>query len=90
MKGPREEDERVEAERKRARRLTVMVDLVTSTLGQDPDMSFDEARALVEKTERAVLRMFPGTESTFHLVLRPRFDRILRERWGRGLDEVQH
>ena len=82
--------ELVEAERRKSRRLTLMVDLVTSTLYQDPGLSLEEARALVQKTETAALRLFPGSEATFHLILRPRFDRILRERWGRGLDEVCH
>ncbi len=82
--------EEVEEERKRARQLRILVDLVTSTLYQDRDLDLRQARRLVMKTEEAVLRLFPGKQFTYQLLLLPRFERILRERWGRGLEEQIH
>ena len=80
----------LEEERKRTRKLRVLVDLVTSTLYQDRDLNLRQARQLVRKTEEAVLRLFPGKECTYQIVLLPRFERILRERWGRGLEDQIH
>lgn len=80
----------IEDERKKMRRLRLIVDLTTGVLYQDPDLTLPEARELVSGLRRAALRMFPGKERTFEIVLRPRFDRILRERWGSGLDSRTH
>ena len=77
-------------EARRVRRLRIMVDLVVGVLHQDRRLTLPEARDLVRSTERAILRLFPGKQFTYDLVLRSRFDRILRERWGKGLDEVVH
>ncbi len=76
----------IEEEERRARRMRFMVDLTTSALYQDARMTLDEARELVRQTRRAVLRLFPGKEHTFDLLLLPRFERILYERWGQGMD----
>ncbi len=88
-----DDDERarlIEEERRRARRMRFLVDLTTSTLYQDSRMTLEEARHLVRQTRRAVLRLFPGKEFTFELLLRPRFERILYERWGKGMDGTVH
>lgn len=68
-------------ERKKLRRLTFLVDLTTSILYQDPDLTLSQAIHLVQNTERVILRMFPDKQSTYDLILRPRFERILNERW---------
>ena len=57
------------------------MDLTTSVLYQDSNLSLSEACQLVRLTERAILQMFPDKQSTFDLLLRPRFDRIIRQRW---------
>lgn len=77
---------RVEEERKKIRRLRFLVDLTTNVLYQDATLSLQEARQLIGNTEKAVLRLFPGKERTFEIVLLSRFERILYERWGVGLD----
>jgi hypothetical protein len=81
-----EERERlIKEEEVKVRRLRFLVDLTISVLCQDQAMTIDEARAMVRNTEKAILTMFPGKQETFDIVLLPRFERILRERWGAGL-----
>lgn len=86
-----EEQERlIEEEKKKMRRLRFLVDLTTGVLYQDSSLSLKESRQMVENLRKAVLRMFPGKEKTFDLVLLPRFERILKERWGQGFDPTVH
>jgi hypothetical protein len=40
-----------------------------------------EAERVVENLKRTAAHLFPGREDTFELVLRPRFARLIRERW---------
>lgn len=75
----------IEEEKEKVRRLRFLVDLTTNVLFQDSTLTLPEARALVRNTEKAILKMFPDKQFTFDLVLLPRFERILRERWGVGL-----
>jgi hypothetical protein len=87
----REERERlIQEENKKIRRLRFLVDLTTSVLYQDSELTLDEARTMVRNTEKAILNMFPDKQQTFDLLLLPRFDRILRERWGAGVESVVH
>jgi len=87
----KEERERlIQEEEKNIRRLRFLVDLTTNVLYQDSSLTLDEARAMVRNTEKAILAMFPDKQQTFDIVLLPRFERILHERWGTGLDSVVH
>ncbi|MGH9340731.1 MAG: hypothetical protein ACRD1R_14340 [Acidobacteriota bacterium] len=86
-----EERERlIREEEKKSRRVRFLVDLTTSVLYQDSSLSLDEARQMVRNTEKAILKMFPGKQQTFDMLLLPRFERILHERWGEGLDYTIH
>lgn len=53
---------------------------------QTMSMTRLDAEALVEQTRRHVLALFPEKEAVFDLVLRPRFERLFRDRvlaeWG--------
>lgn len=73
--------EAVEEERRRLRRMRLLVDMTCSLLYQLDQPELD-ARRLVESTRRHVLELFPGKEKTFDLIYRPRFERILKERFG--------
>jgi hypothetical protein len=70
-------------ERRRARRLRVLVDCTMDLLMHEP-MTRVQAEALVETTRAAVLDLFPGSESTYNLLLAPRFARVIGERCGRS------
>lgn len=76
----------IEEEQTKIRRLRFLVDLTTSVLYQDEKMTIQEARVIVRNTEKAILAMFPDKQQTFDIVLLPRFERILQERWGAGLN----
>ena len=75
-------EELIQEEKEKTRRLRVLVDLTTSVLYQDSSLTLEEARQIVRGTEKAILEIFPDKQQTFDIVLLPRFERILRERWG--------
>ena len=77
-------EELIQEEKKKIRRLRMLVDLTTSVLYQDSSLTLEEARQIVRGTEQAILEMFPDKQQTFDIVLLPRFERLLRERWGGG------
>ena len=73
----------VEADREQSnlRRLQVMMQLLLASIAQDRSMTVDDAAQLVAHTRDAALRMFPGKESAFNLLCRPRIQRAMRERF---------
>jgi hypothetical protein len=61
-------------------RLRVRADLTAYRLGHAP-MTRVEGLRLIEQTRQDIVELFPGKEEVFDLVLRPRFLRILNERF---------
>ncbi len=59
----------------------MVVDLVTSVLYQS-DMPVEEAAELVAATRRFALNLFPGREQTYDLIYKPRFQRLLAEKYN--------
>jgi len=59
---------------------------VTAYWLEHASFSHEEALSIIEHTRGEVLKLCPGKEAVFDLVLRPRFLRILGERalseWG--------
>ena len=80
----------VEDENKRIRHFRFLVDLTQSVIYQDVSLKRIEASQMVNNLRRVASILFPGKESTFDLVLQPRFDRVIRERFGDGLDPGVH
>jgi hypothetical protein len=70
-----------EDERRRLRRLQILISMVMSVIAQDPAMTLEEAAEMVANTRRAALAMFPGKELAFDLIYRPRLERLMRERF---------
>ena len=68
-------------ERRNLRRLQVMMQYLLAAIAQDRSMTVDEAAQMVAHTRDAALRMFPGKESAFNLLCRPRIQRAMRERF---------
>ena len=87
---PEEKESLIQEENKRIRRLSFLVDLTIGVLYQDTSLTLVEGRRMVQNTEKAILRMFPDKQLTFDIVLLPRFERVLRERWGQGMDYTVH
>ena len=72
----------VEDEPRRLRRLQIMISMVMSVIGQDPNLTVDEASELVAGARRAALAMFPGKDLAFDIIYKPRLQRLLRERYN--------
>lgn len=68
-------------EGKMIRRLQLMMDLVMQVIAQDPKLTFEEASQMVADSRTAALAMFPGKELAYDLLYRPRFQRLMRERY---------
>jgi hypothetical protein len=73
-------DEEIE-ERRKIRRLQLMIDMVMSVIGQDPNLTVDEAAEMVADSRRAALAMFPDKEFAFNILYKPRLQRLMRERY---------
>ena len=74
-KNPLHEEER------RLRRLRLLVDVTAQVLAEDESLTFCEALRLIEAARTASTRLFPDKEPTFDLVIRPRLERIVHERF---------
>jgi hypothetical protein len=59
----------------------MMMNLVLQTIAQDSSLSIDEASQMIADARSAALNMFPGKELAHDLIWRPRFQRLLRERF---------
>jgi len=68
-------------EAKLIRRLQMMMNLVMQTVAQDGTLSIDEASQMIADARTAALAMFPGKELAYDLIWRPRFQRLMRERF---------
>lgn len=70
-----------EEEAKKIRRLQVMISMVMSVIGQDPNLTYEEASELARGAKKAALAMFPDKELAFDLLYKPRLQRLIRERF---------
>lgn len=68
-------------ERKLIRRMQMMMHMVMQVIAQDATLSIDEASQMIADSRRAALAMFPGKELAYDLIWRPRFQRLMRERF---------
>jgi hypothetical protein len=78
----------IEEEANRARRGQRVADVTCALLAQSPGLTLGEALQMVAAARQEVLRLFPGSGPTFDLLYRPRFLRILSERFGLAEDEI--
>ena len=68
-------------EAKLLRRLQMMMNMVMGVIAQDNTLSYDDAAAMVADARTAALAMFPGKELAYDLIWKPRFQRLMRERF---------
>ncbi|UCD71376.1 MAG: hypothetical protein JSW70_10345 [Syntrophobacterales bacterium] len=73
--------EEIAEENKRIRFLRILVDFSMHLILQG-DLPYEEALKVVEGVKGHACRLFPGKEETFELIYRPRFRRILTEKYG--------
>ena len=74
---PNEKDE----ESRKIRRLQIMISMVMSVIGQDPNLTVEEAAELAAGAKRAALAMFPDKELAFDILYKPRLQRLMNERF---------
>jgi hypothetical protein len=82
----KEEDSQIKEENRKIRYLRFLVDFSILSIQQD-DLLFEEASELVEDVKRAACGLFPGKEEVFELIYRPRFNRVLQERFRTLISE---
>jgi predicted HTH domain antitoxin len=70
----------IREEARKVRRLRLVVDLVMSTLAQS-DLSLEEAAELAASARQYALQLFPDKGPTYDLIYRPRFQRLLAEKY---------
>lgn len=68
-------------ERRRLRRVRMIVDLTLNLISSDRTVSHREARCLVDCARKAILELFPGFEFRYERIVQPSFDRVLQQRW---------
>ena len=68
-------------ERKLIRRLQMMMNMVMQVIAQDASLSVDDASQMIADSRKAALAMFPGKDLAYDLIWRPRFQRLMRERF---------
>ena len=68
-------------EAKLIRRLQMMMNMVMQVIAQDNTLSIDDASQMIADARTAALAMFPGKELAYDLIWRPRFQRLMRERF---------
>lgn len=73
--------EEVAEEQKLIRRMQMMMNMVMQVIAQDATLSVDEASQMIADSRKAALAMFPGKELAYDLIWRPRFQRLMRERF---------
>jgi hypothetical protein len=64
-----------------SRDIRILADITKARLYQE-EMTCEEAFRLVEEFKSLVLRMAPGKDGAFEIIYRPRFNRIIEERYG--------
>lgn len=69
-----------EVEARNIRRLQLMISMVMSVIGQDPNLTLEEASELAAGAKRAALAMFPDKEFAYDILYKPRLQRLMNER----------
>ena len=70
-----------EDEARKIRRLQMMMSMVMSVIGQDPNLTVEEASEMAANAKRAALAMFPDKELAYDLIYKPRLQRLMNERY---------
>jgi hypothetical protein len=75
------EEKAIKEENRKIRFLRFLVDFSVLSIQQN-EISLGEALKIAEDVKRAACNFFPGKEETFELIYRPRFNRVIQERFG--------
>lgn len=75
------DQQELEEERRKLRRLQIMMNMVMSVIAQDESLTVEEAAELAANTKRAALAMFPDKEFAYDILYKPRLQRLMAERF---------
>jgi hypothetical protein len=75
------EDHSAFYERRRIRRVRMIVELTLNLISSDRTVSHREARCLVECARKAILELFPQFDDRYERIVQPHFERVLQQRW---------
>lgn len=75
------DQQELEEEGRKLRRLQIMMNMVMSVIAQDEDLTVEEAAELAANSKRAALAMFPDKELAYDLLYKPRLQRLIAERF---------
>lgn len=68
-------------EKRQIRRMQMMMSMMMQVIAQDGSLSVEEASQMVADARHAALNMFPGKELAYDLIWKPRFQRLMQERF---------
>jgi hypothetical protein len=68
-------------EQKLIRRMQMMMSMVMEVIAQDGSLTVDDAAQMIADSRKAALAMFPGKDLAYDLIWKPRFQRLMRERF---------
>jgi hypothetical protein len=71
----------IEEERRKLRRLQIIMSMVMSVISQDTNLTVEEASELAANSKRAALALFPDKELAYDIIYRPRLQRLMNERF---------
>jgi hypothetical protein len=63
------------------RRMQFMMSLTMQTIAQDTTLRIEDASQMIADARTAAPAMFPGKELAYDLIWKPRFQRLMRERY---------
>lgn len=72
--------EEIAEEQKKINRLRLLADLTMSVIMQS-NLPLMEAQEMVEGLKNSAVSLFPGKEDIFDLIYRPRFNRVIMEKY---------
>jgi|SRR5579875_88463 len=78
---PRDPDPATAEEARLIRRMQMMMNMVMQVIAQDRMLSVEDASQMIADARGAALAMFPGKELAYDLIWKPRFQRLMRERF---------
>ena len=68
-------------ENKLIRRMQMMMNMVMQVIAQDGSLTVEEASQMIADSKKAALAMFPDKELAYEIIWKPRFQRLMRERF---------
>jgi len=68
-------------ERRRLRRIRMIVELTLNLIGNDATVTHREACCLVSCARKAILDLYPGFEDRYERIILPHFERSLALLW---------